>query len=117
MAIETLTEVLETLNSRGYELDLIAHGQQLRAIETREVYEIDQLEIVGTYRFEGDTDPADMAITFALATHDGKPIGTYTVPYGVEMSPEDVYIVRRLEDRRPDNPRHNPSSAPNGHAD
>lgn len=116
MAIETLTEVLATLQSRGYKFDLMAKGQQLRSIETKEMFDIDDLEIVGTYRFEGDTDPSDMAITFALATHDGKPVGTYTVPYGMEMSSEDVFIVRRLEDRRPDNPRNNPSSAPNGNS-
>lgn len=51
-------------------------------------YQPDQLEIVKVYRFEGESDPSDMAILYILRTRDGA-IGYSLDAYGAYSSHEN----------------------------
>lgn len=52
------------------------------------LYQPDDLKIIKTYRFEGDSDPGDMSIIYLIEANDGL-IGYTMDAYGVYTSHED----------------------------
>ena len=47
-------------------------------------------------RFEGQSDPGDMSILFALRTPSGAR-GTYSAPFGSDTPPEDADVIARMQ--------------------
>lgn len=68
-----LSKVMERLAEKGYkdELNIKKEGASLGAATTP-IYQPSDLTIVRSYRFEGESDPADMSILYAIETTDGK---------------------------------------------
>lgn len=68
-----LSLVMNKLAGRGYrdEVKINKNGATLGDASST-VYEAQALTIVRTYRFEGESDPADMSILYAIETKDGK---------------------------------------------
>lgn len=52
-------------------------------------YQPDELKIIKTYRFEGESDPSDSSILYLLEANDGK-IGYSIDAYGVYSNHEDA---------------------------
>ena len=85
---DTVSEAVNGLKTRGYDLDfnlsencLVCNDNKLNA---------DDFEIVETHRFEGDTDPSDEAIVYAIESKKGLK-GVLVNGYGIsadEMSSE-----------------------------
>ena len=94
---EPLSSVLERLERKGYREDLRAHADGLHAAESGRVFAPEALVIDEVARFEGDSDPGDEAVVFALSSPQEGPIGTFVVPFGPSMQPVDVDMVHRLE--------------------
>ncbi|HEX9627112.1 MAG TPA: hypothetical protein VGA00_09260 [Acidiferrobacterales bacterium] len=67
----TMQEAITQLRKRGFatEFELINH--QLRVPGTGRSYRPDELRIVEYHRFEGESDPDDMAVVYALESRDG----------------------------------------------
>ncbi|SFT95266.1 hypothetical protein SAMN04489724_2926 [Algoriphagus locisalis] len=65
-SMTTYSQVLNMLPSRGYgsELHILRAGARFDNSET--LYQPDHLKIVKTYRFEGESDPSDMAVIYLL---------------------------------------------------
>jgi hypothetical protein len=93
---ESLAEAMARLEKCGFTHRLRAAEAQLRDLETGSLYDPERLRIAEAVRFEGDTDPDEQAVLFALCTPSGSPLGIYAVAYGLNMPREDVRIVRRL---------------------
>ncbi len=68
----TLTRVMEKLRERGFdhELKLSDHGR-MQNPESKKIYNPEDLLIVKTYRFEGDSDPSDSSVLYVLEDKDG----------------------------------------------
>jgi hypothetical protein len=96
MALEALGEAIERLGGRGFKRSLRARGGALQDVETGARYEPEALSIDEIVRFEGDTDPAEELVLFALRGADGAPLGTYASLYGPATSPEDADVIHRL---------------------
>ena len=96
MQLETLSDALRRLGTRGFTHPLRAEHGRLRDLATGETYDPELLEIAELVRFEGESDPDEQAALFALRSPSGTPIGTYVVVYGAGMPPEDVEVVHRL---------------------
>lgn len=94
--METLTEALDRLEARGFAKSFIARptGQ----LEVRGWPRMDPEELIleETVRFEGQSDPDDEMVLFALRTGDWSLRGTFLANYGPKMEPESVAAVRRL---------------------
>jgi hypothetical protein len=67
----SMQEAIEQLRKRGFatEFELINH--QLHVPGTSRSYRPEEFRIVEYHRFEGETDPDDMAVVYALEGRDG----------------------------------------------
>jgi hypothetical protein len=94
--METMREALARLEARGFErafradLDgrLEASGQAPLAPEA--------LVIVEVVRFEGESDPGDESVLFALRTPDDRIRGTFVARYGTQIDPACAAALERL---------------------
>lgn len=68
-----LSQVMNKLAAKGYseEITIKKEGAYLGSLKSP-VYQPQDLTIVRNYRFEGESDPADMSVLYAIETKDGK---------------------------------------------
>lgn len=83
----TLTEVLERLRQRGIDTEFRWAAEGFTAGKGK-YYQPAEMEIIKVYRFEGNTDPADMSILYIIRANDGL-TGYSLDAYGVYSSHED----------------------------
>jgi len=65
----TLSEVINQLAAKGYDHEFQWSGGRLCAHQR--CYDAQELTIIRTYRFEGMSDPADMAVLYLMRANDG----------------------------------------------
>lgn len=88
---DTITEAVKGLKERGFTIDFNLEYDCIVCHDTPISLLPDEFEIVEIYRFEGNTDPADEAIVFAIqGKNDEKGIlvngfGVYTDAVSDEM--------------------------------
>ena len=94
---DTLSAATTDLKKRGFTLDfnldencLICNGHQ---------YNAKDFEITEFYRFEGNTDPADEAVVYAIESVDGKK-GILVNGYGISSDAMDGDIAKKLQMHR-----------------
>jgi hypothetical protein len=68
---DTLTHVVDELTRRGYNEHFRVADGRLDVIGTGQRFEPEDVVIRGYYRFEGVSDPDDMAIVYAIETKSG----------------------------------------------
>ena len=98
---ESLAGALARLEARGFLHSLRARAGALRVVETGESHAPEDLAIDEIVRFEGDTDPAEELVLFALRGPDGAPLGSYASMFGPATPAEDAEVMRRLGGRAP----------------
>lgn len=80
--LKTLTAVLDDLHAQGFTTDFRYEKNRLIPLQyPSRQYMPDDIEVLDSYRFEGDTDPADASILYVFRTSDGLQ-GTLTNGYG-----------------------------------
>jgi hypothetical protein len=94
--METLTEAIARLRAQGFLRDFsaVADGR-LRCSECDAEFDPGALQIDEIVRFEGESDPGDESILFALSGPCGH-AGLYSTAYGPDAPPEDVAVVAAL---------------------
>jgi hypothetical protein len=100
----TLTRVLERLHERGFdhELKMSDHGRMQNS-DAQKIYNPEDLTIIKTYRFEGESDPSDSSILYVMEDVEGHK-GYVLDAYGVYSSHEEAgyneFIQKvKVEDR------------------
>ncbi len=84
----TLSGVLERLRQKKQDNEFILSDEGF-GCGTGKYYEPQDLKIIRTYRFEGDSDPSDSSILYLLEANDGR-IGYSIDAYGVYSNHEDA---------------------------
>ena len=84
---DTLTHVVEELARRGYNEHFGVVDGRLHALGTGKRFEPNDVVIRGYYRFEGVSDPDDMAIVYAIETKNGMR-GILVDAFGVYADPK-----------------------------
>ncbi len=81
-AMNTLSQILEKLRLKGKdnELKMSDHGK-MQSKSLGKIYKPEDLSIVKTYRFEGDSDPADNSVLYITEDQD-KNVGYILDAYG-----------------------------------
>ena len=66
----TLTRILEKLRLKNFDNEFNMTEEGFTS-GNKKFYQPDNLKIIRTYRFEGETDPSDNAILYLLEANDG----------------------------------------------
>ena len=85
--MKTLSSCLAKMVTQGYTDDFKATDKGLKSLRTDKLYQPDEVSIVNFYRFEGISDPDDMAILYVIETTDGIK-GTVVDAYGPYSNPD-----------------------------
>ena len=92
---ETLKHVVEELGRRGYTEHFRAVDGGLEAIGSGQRFRPEDLTICGYYRFEGTSDPDDMAIAYAIETRSGVR-GIVVDAFGVYADPTTAAALKNV---------------------
>jgi hypothetical protein len=97
--LTSMVHVLSRLKKEGFALDfkVTEDGSSLCTLDEKQVYNADQVQIVNFYRFEGETNPDDMAILYVLETATGAK-GTLTDAYGPYADEITESFMKQVED-------------------
>ncbi len=82
--MNTLTEVMEMLAEKGYDIEFTFSDQGYME-GTGRAYAPEDLTLIRTYRFEGLSDPADNTALYLLADQDGQ-VGYIMDVYGYDSN-------------------------------
>jgi hypothetical protein len=84
----TLSQVIEKLRIRRQDNEFILKPQGF-STGNGKFYQPQDLKIIKTYRFEGESDPADSSILYVMEANDGS-IGYSVDAYGAFSNHDDV---------------------------
>jgi hypothetical protein len=79
--MKSLTSCLNKMISDGYTDDFKITDEGMRSLRTDKHYQPGDVQIVNFFRFEGISNPDDMAIMYVIETNDGLK-GTLIDAYG-----------------------------------
>lgn len=93
--MNTLYDVMNTLKQKNIDIEFAWQQNALYAND--KAYNPASLQIVKTYRFEGESDPDDQAILYIIKTMDGL-IGYNIDAYGVNSNYDQAYdnFIRQI---------------------
>ncbi len=94
--MSTLSGVLEKLRKQRYDNEFKMEGDSFTTTNGNK-YMPDDLTIIKTYRFEGDSDPADSSVLYVIEAKDGL-IGYVMDIYGAESEHDAAFddFVRQI---------------------
>lgn len=84
--MRTLSDAIERMAGQGFTEHFQVAGNRLRALEGGKVFAANEVVIRGYDRFEGVSDPGDMAIIYAIESMTGTR-GTLVDAFGVYSDP------------------------------
>ena len=94
ISYDTVSEAVNGLKSRGFTTDfnldencLVCHSDKINP---------DEFQIVEIYRFEGNSDPSDEAVVYAIESKNGMK-GVLVNGYGVSSNSLSDEMARKLE--------------------
>lgn len=93
---ETVTEALNGLREKGYVLDFNIAFDKLMCNENNVCLNPDEFEIVEVYRFEGDSNPSDEDVVYAIASKDGNSKGVVTSAFGMYADNACAEMIKKL---------------------
>ncbi len=82
---DTMVEATNELQKRGFTDEFKMEDDKMVSLKTDASYTPEEMEVVEFYRFEGDSDPADMCIVYAVQCGDDSQ-GIIVAPYGVNAN-------------------------------
>ncbi|MES2590588.1 MAG: hypothetical protein V4608_01800 [Bacteroidota bacterium] len=94
--LRTLTSCLNNLAKEGFATQFKALKNGLKSLTTDRLYQKDDIKIVSFYRFEGESDPSDNSILYAIETSSGER-GTLTDAYGAYSDPNVSNFIKEVE--------------------
>lgn len=89
----TLIKALNALKKRGFKASFKFQENGMKCLKTNKIYQPNEMVIVEYHRFEGETNPSDMSILFAVECKD-KTKGTIISSYGTYA---DMKLVKFMD--------------------
>jgi|SRR5450432_3260332 len=84
----TLSQVIEQLRLKRQDSEFLLSAEGF-SIGNGKFYQPDELKIIRTYRFEGESDPSDSSILYLIEANDGT-MGYSVDAYGAFSNHDDV---------------------------
>ena len=92
---DTVTKAVSGLRDRGFSEDFNLKETYLEVASSKKQLSPKDFEIVEFYRFEGDSDPGDMNIVYAIESRDGMK-GILIDAFGTYSDPVSQELVKKL---------------------
>lgn len=92
----TVTDAVAFLRQQGYTDDVDIEGPTLACARTQQSYTLENVIVDHTFRFEGDSDPADEAIVLGLRYPDTDMKATLVSAFGPDADPATAAFFSRL---------------------
>lgn len=93
---DTVTGTLKELKQRGYTVDFNIAFDKIICSENKVCLNPHEFEIVEVFRFEGDTNPSDEDVVYAVESKDGHVKGTITSAYGMYAEAASSDMIKKL---------------------
>ena len=93
---DTVSEAVNGLKQRGYTIDFNLENNCISCHETPLSLKPSEFEIAEVYRFEGNSDPADEAIVFAIESKKGQK-GVLVNGFGISADLLENEMVQKLD--------------------
>ncbi len=94
---DTVVAALDGLKSRGYDRNFNIDFDKLMCAETGLCLNPNEFEIVEVYRFEGNSDPDDQDVVYAIESKsDAKIKGVFTSAYGMYAEAVSTEMLQKL---------------------
>jgi hypothetical protein len=95
---DTVAEAMAGLKERGYTIDFSILANEDRLVSHLPALSLSpaDFEIDDFFRFEGDTDPGDQMIVYAISSNDNKLKGLVVNAYGLYADNAYSAIVKKL---------------------
>lgn len=90
--MKSVLEIIESLRAEGYIYDFSIKNDELCCSSEGFIYEPEDLNIEKTERYEGDSNPSDSAIIYAITAKDGTK-GVLIDSYGAYADPKLAKII------------------------
>ncbi len=97
VSYDTLSEAVNGLKARGFTMDFNLEENCLVCNTAR--FDVKDFRIVEFYRFEGNTDPSDEAIVYAIESNDGLK-GMLVSGYGISAEGMSADMAKKLSMHR-----------------
>ncbi len=91
---DTVSGAINGLKERGYTLDFNLNENCLICNDDK--YHPEEFEIVEVYRFEGNSDPADEAVVYAIESNKGQK-GVLVNGYGPSSDTMSSEMAKKLQ--------------------
>jgi hypothetical protein len=93
---DTMSEAVNDLQRRGYKLDFNLSPDGLECTQDSCRLKTDEFEIDEVYRFEGETDPGDENVVYAISSPSQNKKGILVNAYGVYSDSISAELVSKL---------------------
>jgi hypothetical protein len=98
ISYDTVSEAINDLKKRGFDVDF--NLQENCIVCHNDKFNVEDFEITEVYRFEGNTDPSDEAIVYAIESKNGKK-GVLVNGYGISADAMDAEMAKKLSIHKP----------------
>ena len=95
--MKTLSECVNSLVEQGFSESFRVKNKKLVGEHNQMTYSPDKVHIANFYRFEGDSDPGDNAILYAIETDDST-YGVLIDAYGSDADASVGEFIRQVTD-------------------
>ncbi|HJS55045.1 MAG TPA: hypothetical protein VJ765_10885 [Chitinophagaceae bacterium] len=92
-AYDTVSQAVNGLKERGYTLDFNLKANSIECAGQK--FDPEDFEISEFHRFEGNSDPADEAVVYAIESKNGMK-GVLVNAYGVYSEPLSDEMIKKL---------------------
>ena len=93
---DTVVAAINGLKERGYSIDLNLAFDKLICSKSGVSLEPGDFEITAVYRFEGETNPSDEDVVYAVESKDGKIKGVLTEAFGMYADAASGEMLKKL---------------------
>ena len=90
---DTVAEAINGLKQRGYSIDFNLEAECISCPSSK--LKPSEFEITEVYRFEGNSDPADEAVVYAIESGDGRK-GVLVNGFGISADEIGEEMVEKL---------------------
>lgn len=96
---DTVTDAVNGLKQRGYSIDFNLEADRISCNKTPLTLKPVDFEITEFYRFEGESDPADEAVVYAIESLKGAK-GVLVTGFGISAEGLGEELIEKLRVKR-----------------